>query len=153
MLAIVRHFGIPQKLAVDPAERDQVSVIGHHEDLLAQQSYSAIDRRSSIPDHSFRERARVVPDLPPIAGVESPRLVRSRDVHHSVRDHGCHFEVSGSRDREHPFRGQASYVTGVDLLQRTVAVPALARVITPPSAAYWRGEIIKRQTPTRGSRR
>ena len=28
MLAIVRHFRIPQKLAVDPAKRDQVSVIG-----------------------------------------------------------------------------------------------------------------------------
>src|ERR1700684_2386601 len=77
ILMVVDHFGVPDELAGVAMERDEMGVVGDHEDAIAEDGDAAIDAGDGVTggDEIFCARAGVVPDLAAGAGVEREALV------------------------------------------------------------------------------
>src|SRR5262249_20205681 len=63
ILMPVGHLGLPQQLARETLQRDDVCVIGDHEDAVARQGHTAIDPAGCVADQAARAGPLVVPDL------------------------------------------------------------------------------------------
>ena len=112
VLAPVVELGVPQQLAGEAIERDDVRVVGHHEDAIAGDRRAAVRAAAA---HALRARPLVVPDPPPAAGVERVALVRRGHVHDAVDDDRRALQPAGVGNGEHPSRRQPRHVVLVDL--------------------------------------
>ncbi len=130
VLAPVVELGVPQQLAREPIERDDVRVVGDHEHAIAGDTGAAV--RAAL-HHALRARPLVVPDPPAAARVERVALVGRRHIHDPVDDDRRHLQVAGVGNREHPARRQLRDVVLVDLRQRRVAVAAGLAVVGRPA--------------------
>src|SRR5947209_14179376 len=68
----VRHFGFPDQIAGEAIERNQVGVIGDHEQTVAQPCDAAIESAGRVADQAFGARPLKMPDLPAGPGVDRP---------------------------------------------------------------------------------
>ena len=98
----IRHFGFPQQLAIGPAERDHVGVVGEHEHAIAGHRDTAIESAGGVPGDAASPFTPVAPDNAARAGVERPAFVRARHVHHAVHDQGRVFDGGRTGHGENP---------------------------------------------------
>ena len=152
MLAIVGHFGVPEEFTAETVERDDVRMIGDHEDGVAENRDAAINGGAGVADHAFRQRPGVMPDLPPAARIERVGLVRHGHVHHAVHHHRRYFQVIGIGDGEHPLSPQLCDICGVDLAQLAMAISAEAAMISRPIAWFRIGDCGDRRIAVRAPR-
>src|SRR5258708_5425346 len=80
----IRHFDVPQQAASDAIERDEVGMVGPHEEAVFQYRHSAIDTARRVTGQSSCAGTAVAPDLAAVAGVQSVGLVGGRHIHHAV---------------------------------------------------------------------
>ncbi len=134
VLAPVGHLRLPQERAAGTIERDEMRVVGRHEDALAADCDAAIDASGRNTGQPTRARAPVVPDLAPTAGIECVEIVRRADVHQAVHDDRRHLHLRHVGQREDPLRREARDIVSRDLSQRAVAVSAGLAVVCRPAA-------------------
>ena len=127
----VGELRVPEHGACRAIERQQVRVVGHHEDALTGDDGAAVRAAARDP---FRPRTLEVPDGTPAPGVQCERLVRRRHVHQAVEHHGRTLERAGVRNREDPLRREPSDRVLVDLRQRGVAVAPGITVVRGPGS-------------------
>ena len=88
MLAVVGHLGVPHQAAGQAIDGDDVSVVGDHEDLVAQDRHAAVGAGAGVAHHACGAGTLVAPDLTAMQRVDGMHFVDGADVHHAVDDHG-----------------------------------------------------------------
>ena len=119
---------IPQELAAEPVEGDDVRVVGFHEDAIARDPHAAVH----VVDHGGGLRPLVVPDLAAAPGVERVALVGIGDIHDPADDDRRDLRAAHAGNREDPFRAEPHDGALVDLRRRRVTVPARIAVVGRP---------------------
>jgi hypothetical protein len=84
----LRHHHFPDQVSGDAVQRDQMSVVGCHKHLVAQDCHTAIRTERRISQQSRRASTRIQPDLVTGAGIERVGLLRTGGVHNSVNHQG-----------------------------------------------------------------
>ena len=130
ILAPVAELRVPQQLARETVERDDVRVVRLHEHAIARDGNAAV--RAAAGGQVRRARPPVVPDPPAAPGIEREAFVDPRHVHDPARDGRRDLQVTCVREREHPRHREPADGVPVDLRQRRVAVPAGIAVVGGP---------------------
>ena len=116
-------------------KREQMRVVGHHKDPVAEHRHAAIDPARRIACQVLRAWAAVVPDFAPAACVQDIGFIYRRHIHHSIDDNRRPLQrAPDAGKREHPFRSEAVYVTCLDLVEWTEAIAAQIAVVCGPGA-------------------
>ena len=115
VLMPVRHLRFPEQGAGVFVQRDDVRVIGDHEEPIAGNGGAAIDAAGGVADEAFRARTLVVPDFPARSRVERIALVGGGDVHHAFGDDRRHLQTVRIAQAVHPLRRERRGVALVDL--------------------------------------
>jgi hypothetical protein len=119
---------VPQQLARETVQRQQVRIVGDHEEALARDGDAAV----RMADRALGPRALVAPDLPARAGIEREALVRVRHVHDARDDDRGGLRAAAAGNREDPLRREPRHVAPVDLRHRGVAIAARIAVVGRP---------------------
>ena len=135
VLSPVVQLRVPQQVAGETVQRDDVRAIGLHEHAIAGDGNPTVD----AVEHARRLRMLVTPDLAPGAGIERVALVERGHIHDAAHDCWGDLRAGGARDREHPLRCQVRHVRLVDRGECGVAVPPGIAVIGRPVAG--RGDL------------
>src|SRR6266849_7318736 len=85
VLVPVRDLRVPEKIASKSIQRDDVGVIGLHENAAAGHSYAAVV--SGIANHTLCPGPLVMPELAAGPGIQRVALVGGRHVHDAVHHH------------------------------------------------------------------
>jgi hypothetical protein len=93
ILAPVGHLGFPDQRPRKSIERDDVRVIGDHEQAIARDRHAAVDAARGVPDETLGSWTAIVPDFAARARVEGIALVRGRHIHDAVHDHRRHLQA------------------------------------------------------------
>ena len=100
VFARVRELRIPQQFAGETVERNDVRIVGFHEDTVARHGNATV--RTAAYRHCPCAPPFVMPDLPATSGIEREALIGASDVHHSADDDRCDLEGACTGKREHP---------------------------------------------------
>ena len=93
----------------------QMRIVGQHIEAGTPQCDAAIVMRRSIVHQTFRNGARVMPDLSASAGIERERIVSRSDKHQAVDYDGRTFETIGVLRMEDPLRLQLRDICRIEL--------------------------------------
>ena len=132
VLPPVGHGRFPQQVAGEAVEREQVRVVGDHEDAIAVHRHAAVDAGGGVAGQALRARPLIVPDAAPGPGVQGVALVGAGHVHDAVDDDRRHLQARRARQREDPRRRQPRDGAAIDLVGRAVAIAARVAVIGRP---------------------
>ena len=127
------HLRIPQLLAREPIERQEMRVVGHHERFVAADRDAAIGADAAFAENALVPRLAVGPELAPGRRVERVDLVPPGHIHDAVLHDGRRLKRARiARNRKHPCRAEPLHVGRVDQLERTVAIAGEAAVVVRP---------------------
>ena len=71
-----------------------MSVVGHHENLIACDRYSAVDAAGGIADEPLGAGALEMPDLAACAGIERVTFVGAGNVHDAIGNDRRHLKAA-----------------------------------------------------------
>ena len=131
----VRHLGVPNQFAGEAVQRDQVGVVGGHEDTVARRGHAAIGAAHGGGRQAGGGLAAVMPDLAAGAGVQRITFVGHGNVHDAAHHDRRHLQARRVRQGEDPLRSQARDVGLGNLRQGGVAVAAGVAVVAGPIGA------------------
>ena len=132
VLVPVGHLGVPSQRAREAVEREDVGVVGDHEDEVACHRDAAVGAPGGIAGQALRARAPVRPDAAAAPGVERVDLVGGRHVHDPVHHERRHRQPRGVRQGIRPAGGQPGHARPVDLVEGAVAVAVEPAVVGRP---------------------
>ena len=107
-------------------------VVRFHEDAGVPDPDPPVVVRGSVVDQTFGERACVMPERAPGAGVEREGVVSGSDVHDSVDHHRRDLQGVGIGRVKHPPRAKPVDVRGRDLVERRVTPARVVPVVRRP---------------------
>src|ERR1700722_20416502 len=127
----VRQRRLPYERSRGPVERDQMSVVGDHEHLVARNRRTAVGAGNGIPHQARGSRSLIVPYLPSSARIERKAFVDVGHIHHAIGDNGSRLDT-GATQSKNPLGLQSRNIGAGDLRQLAVTATDRLSVVAWP---------------------
>src|SRR5262245_39416816 len=133
----VTQYDIPDLASREAVQRQEVCIVGDHEQAVAGDRQPAICASSSLAQQAGCPGGAEGPDLAARSGIQRVRFVCARDVHDPVGNNRRDFQPRRAGNWKYPGRGQPIHVAGTDLFERTITIAARAAIVAQPVALWF----------------
>jgi hypothetical protein len=114
MLALTAQRSLPEQLTVCSIQGEQMSVVRHEENFVAENRDAAIRAEFCIAIQAAARRAGIMPERLPGKSVEREDLIGASDIKNAIRRQRRCFQTK-VRNRKKPLKLQRRHVGRVDL--------------------------------------